>query len=235
MVVANPVSGTGPVSPTRQQLDELDDLIQQMLALPVVAADAGPEAVSRSDSLQAAAFPWDVVSPSSATRPEASASGSDPASSRSDDARNRRSPLLSRRAEGDSPPMPAETDGDRPERWERRSAPDPAASRSLDTPPRNDPFPSEVAPAPPPSESTSCVPAPPLVEEVLVDSATGHRARFGPLVWCNRAFDVGAGALGPVGRGFRGSVGRNVLGVAGIVLVVGSAAWAVAEWLGWTR
>jgi hypothetical protein len=56
-----------------------------------------------------------------------------------------------------------------------------------------------------------------------------------PLVALNRTFDAVMLCLGPVGQWFCTSTGRNLLGYAGLALLFGSAAWGAAGWFGWPR
>jgi hypothetical protein len=47
-------------------------------------------------------------------------------------------------------------------------------------------------------------------------------------------FDVVTLSLGPLGRWLRGQAGRTLLGLAGLLLVAATVAWAVLDWMGWT-
>ncbi len=55
-----------------------------------------------------------------------------------------------------------------------------------------------------------------------------------PLAWVNDGFDVATLCLGPLGRWLRGGVGRTLLGLTGLLLLAVAAAWAVLDWIGWT-
>jgi hypothetical protein len=55
-----------------------------------------------------------------------------------------------------------------------------------------------------------------------------------PIVWLNRAFDRTALGFGPPGRWLRSPGGRNLLGASGLLMLAGSVAWGVLDWIGWT-
>jgi len=55
-----------------------------------------------------------------------------------------------------------------------------------------------------------------------------------PLLWCDRAFESITLWLGPLGRMLRGFWGRTVLGLAGLSMLVGALAWLAAGRMGWT-
>jgi hypothetical protein len=55
-----------------------------------------------------------------------------------------------------------------------------------------------------------------------------------PLVWFNAAFDLVLVPWGPPGRWLRGRPGRALLGTVGVLCLLGAAALAVADGVGWT-
>jgi len=55
-----------------------------------------------------------------------------------------------------------------------------------------------------------------------------------PLVGFNAVFDACLLPWGPLGRWLRGPTGRAFLGILGLLFLTAAAAWAAAEWIGWT-
>jgi hypothetical protein len=55
-----------------------------------------------------------------------------------------------------------------------------------------------------------------------------------PLLWFDRGFDLVAGFLGRPGHWLRGPRGRHFLGMTGLTLLVVAGLWLVKDWLGWT-
>jgi len=55
-----------------------------------------------------------------------------------------------------------------------------------------------------------------------------------PFVWCNQAFDYGTVWLGPLGRWLRGFKGRALMGWTGILLIAAALAWVAVEGINWT-
>ena len=53
------------------------------------------------------------------------------------------------------------------------------------------------------------------------------------LLWVNQRYDHGAGWLGKPGRFLRSRAGKALLGVAGLGLLGLSLAWLAKDWLGW--
>ena len=56
-----------------------------------------------------------------------------------------------------------------------------------------------------------------------------------PLVGFNAVFDACLLPWGPLGRWLRGPTGRAFLGILGLLFLTAAAAWAAAEWIGWTQ
>jgi len=161
---------------TRQQLDELDELLQRMLALPITSADAGsaapaPASLGQAPSMRLTAPPLPTMEP---PRPVFS-------------------PLP-------APPMPA------PEPTtpiiDRKVV---APSVQIRT--------AHHAPAPATSPAN---PAEPPREPVFF--------LLWPLVALNWLFDATIGLFGPPGWLIRSGFGKNVLGLAGIALLLYTAA-----------
>jgi hypothetical protein len=54
-----------------------------------------------------------------------------------------------------------------------------------------------------------------------------------PLALVTRAFDSAAMLLGPPGEWLTSPAGKDLLGYCGLLMIAGSAAWGVIDWLGW--
>ncbi|HLJ95984.1 MAG TPA: hypothetical protein VKU02_22610 [Gemmataceae bacterium] len=193
---------------TRQQLDELDALMQRMLALPVELpetqspSEITPESMSIPPATLSEAVPDVPTSPSEPTIP-------DPVGLPAVIA-HKPSPRAA--AAG----LPAALEN--MENWGSSSRSHLAAAS---------PFASLESPRPVEAKSASFRPA-----------ETVHRPRIGwplyPLVWINRAFDFATGWLGPLGRWLRGPAGRGLLGWVGLLLLAAALAWLAWDGLGWT-
>jgi hypothetical protein len=55
-----------------------------------------------------------------------------------------------------------------------------------------------------------------------------------PLIWVNGAFDFLVGRLGGFGRWLQTQAGRNVLGLAGLVCLALALFWLLRDWFNWT-
>jgi len=170
---------------TRQQLDELDALLQRMLALPL----NGPDAATALPTEAPPVPNWRVDPPAPMSVPP---------------------PHRPRPPEAELPFVPANPFA----HPEPVAAPEPAVAvadlRTMTTTTRS-PLPVPLPPPPPPE----------TVPVVLW-----------PLVAFNWVVDLVLGQLGPPGRVLRSGFGKNVLGLAGILLLVYTAAHA-ARAQGW--
>jgi hypothetical protein len=212
----------------RQQLDELDALLQRMLTLPINQAD--DQFVEPSPRRQAT-DPNLTLPPAPGRRPQMMLlDGSAPV------------------APPQSPPPAWDPHWNinlNPQQGSSILGPrSPAAQRSQSDPPppvwRAEtiafvPARSEPTPQPPMTtagallarvEATSASPFLPPTEEPVAMS-------FSPLIALNRAFDAIMLCFGPVGQLFCTSAGRNLLGMTGLALLIGGAAWGAAGWFGW--
>jgi hypothetical protein len=214
----------------RQQLDELDALLQRMLTLPVNQSDDAPSEPHTNGRAPAAdPAPTPVLGrgprmvlldgsapvPPPTTPPPAAwdphwninlnpQQGSSILGPRSPAAAGQRS-----QSETPPPVWRAETVSFPQDRSEPVPQP-PLSAPAV----RHEPF------APPPSERLRSEPTPaPLL----------------PLVGINRLFDALLLCLGPPGQWFCTSAGRNLLGYAGLALLAGSVVWGAAGWFGWPR
>lgn len=206
---------------TRQQLDELDALLQRMLSVPLAPADTpAPRAVAEAD---APPLPpsWRIDQPA----PAASASVphlvlAEPPSS------------------GALMPEPAPAEPTAPV-----AAPKPPAKAAPAPPPLPKPAPpAEPAPKPAPAPVATApvsVPAPKPVAPTPVAVAPVPPAPataeppvplpLWPLLALNAAFDAVCGLLGPPGRVLRSGFCKNVYGLIGFALLAYTLAHVALE------
>jgi hypothetical protein len=73
------------------------------------------------------------------------------------------------------------------------------------------------------------------VEPIVVPSARRMRGFWLWLILraINGAFDLATYLLGPIGVWLRSPRGRNLLGAAGILMVLGAVGWLAVLWMGW--
>jgi hypothetical protein len=194
--------------PTRQQLDELEALMQRMLALPVSEGEEAP--------LPPLPPPPDIKARSAALPPRLRAIPDPP---------SWEEPPVT------PPPAP------RPPRVPAPQAPpsvvysERVQVESCETPPA----PAEAAPAVEPV--VVAAPARPRIRvRTTPRPAEAQPAAWWlwPLIWSNHAFDRGTVRLGRPGRWLRGARGRAWIGWTGILLLALAVAWGVLEWLGLT-
>jgi hypothetical protein len=248
--------------PTRQQLDELDALLQRMLALPVnqpsdeVAEEI--DTLSRTPASQPEPVSYRTPDHAEAQPPaeQHAETAPDPAP-RLDDAH-----VDSASAPDDDPdgwvPL-SSTWKPSPHTWKplAQSWQQPRPSQAA-TPPAQEtaangeqPFEEAVTPnstpagLPSSAESTSAPDGPVNAEPkptgiiaaspVLAAHEPPPPGWLQPLVWFNMAFDVLLLPWGPPGRWLRrDGGGRYVLGVAGILCLVAAGVLSVLFWFGWT-
>jgi hypothetical protein len=212
-------SSKRPVHPTRQQLDELEALLQRMLALPVNQLEGESSSLSLP-ALTPIDMPpdWEsgdaaVLSAESA-RPPREHGPTDKSERATDETRAAGSGQLSKS-------LAVTGDADEPE-------------RSSDSPRWTEPEETQnVAAA---ATNLTIVTRPAIGERPWQLPVRARRIPWAlrPLVWSNRAFDRCAGRLGASGRWLRGPSGRGLIGWSGIALLASAAAWAWLEWMGWT-
>lgn len=234
----------GALHAAQQQLDELDALIQRMLTLPANPAEEpapAPEAPTPAPEAATPASSTPTETPNQSV--EIGAIESRPAVESP-----RAAPPPVRRAP--PPPPPPE--------------PEPEPQVELLPPPLLDPLEVEFRPVPlvedaaldgeddllPPAEPFHQAPSPLQAEQggaveedvehepehaaAPVSTMTYPAGRRGPLIRANQAFDRLTYPFGPAGYWLRSPVGRDVLGWVGLLLITGSVAWALLDWLGWT-
>jgi hypothetical protein len=210
------------LDPTRQQLDELDALIQQMLNLPVkhFDADAGVVAPPELTAVPSIAAN-DSPSASIESRPmfrngEHTAIGGL--------RETMRSPDDSGSAPGEMVERPAEP-GNR----------DPAIGKPL-APGQPSAFRAE--PEQEPTWISKKVGERRQIERPspgrLDRAASGTTLWLVPLKIVNYVFDGGTYPFDPLGRWLRRDTGRTFVGWTGLILLASAVAWAILERIGWT-
>jgi hypothetical protein len=195
---------------TRQQLDELDLLMQRMLALPVdppedpaIPPPQPPPVTAVRESM---AHPPDErlstdTSDLSAMRPTPPAPPEAPRRIQDEQIRNKEQP----NTEAARRPPPARSEGTQREAVS-------ADFRASDL---------RVA-----LQSALRIPLP--------ASPVRLAWPLRPLLWINLAFDGSTAWLGPPGRWLRGPAGRSLLGWGGLLLLAAALAWLAWDGIGWT-
>jgi len=197
--------------PTRQQLDDLDALMQRMLALPVSGAE---ELAPTPVRTQAVPSPT-TFSEQSSARPliEEEAAGPLVIETFTMYAALEHPPLRSLQEDAGAEPRVLEDF-----RFDlppvRRSAATSGPKESVE-----------------PVEEEVDTPAPPALLTVGAKVIVAGWLR--PLLWCNQAYDGCTMWLGPLGRRLRGDRARGTLGWTGILLLVAAATWVAVEGIGW--
>jgi hypothetical protein len=206
--MANPASPSPPGS-TRQLLDELDALMQRMLALPVEQEEEAPPAPERTAPTAAVAPP---------VLPEALPPPVEPPAART----VALALSVPSAAPVDKPPPVAPAPAPRQDQPEL-----PAGPHGL-TPVGPEVFAALTTPTPIRPRTTPARPRPTPRRAAPVGGIV-----LGPLRWLNHAFDRVTHRLGAPGRWLRGRQGRAVLGWVGVALLVGALGWQMVVWLGW--
>jgi hypothetical protein len=206
---------------TRQMLDELDALMDRMLAIPVNDVD------------DPAPRPGDIV-----RMPTVSATLTvleAPLEDEEDPAKDERPAQEARPLLQESFPSYSTETVD--------TAAEPAREplllqpHHLEAPPKApepEPIPEDTIP---PAITALPVPA---VESTPIVTLVRPRQRSlvsrgtTPVLWLNQTFDKGTTFLGERGQWLRSPSGRRVLGLAGVTLLAAAALWLVIDWLGWT-
>jgi hypothetical protein len=195
--------------PTRQQLDELDALMQRMLALPVSGAEEEPAVPVATPAATSPPYPFrfeeeeaEVVQPVlESVPPEAK--------------KERVLSGLGMEKAAATAPVFEDFRFDQPVR--------PLAT----TTPRPKPPVRETHDV---VEKEAPVPAPaPVAAPTVVVASWWLR----PLLRCNQVYDRCSQLLGPTGRWLRGEHARALLGWVGIVLLAAAVTWVTVEGIGW--
>jgi hypothetical protein len=220
---------------TRQLLDELDALMQRMLAVPV--NELGDVVEARGPAVQSTETPTGARH--SETLPDARTAVPMPGPPPPGGA------LLSTHQA--APAMPAPHHLPQPDR-SKLHVPQVTASPAPDQVPLGGFWPHPALQSPhlrevigqpataPPQWSPR--PGPRLSGGQSTPTPTARRPMTGwwlhSLLWSNRAFDRCTARLGHPGRWLQGRGGRRVLGWLGIGLLLGSVAWGLGNWFDWT-
>jgi hypothetical protein len=193
---------------TRQLLDELDALMQRMLAVPVQPGDSEPAPAPEPVREAAATAPRNVE-----LVPAPIAVTAVPAADFRELAQEKPPspvplmPIILTRPKASVAEMPAF----------------PCVQAPL--PQRKPTAPPEALPKPPPAwmnpAATKVAPPP---------AATGRGTAL--LIALNRGYDRLTDWLGPLGRWMRGEQGRSVLGWTGLAMLVSAVVWAAFRFLG---
>jgi hypothetical protein len=194
--------------PTRQMLDELDALMERMLALPISDAEesAHPQTSSVAVEHAASTPPMQPLTAKLTLLPVPT----------------------------EEPPLDGPHAGTNPSHLPAigviRSSGDALRLPPLPEEPMVEPEPLAGHVLPPPLVPTSEA----LQSEVPEPPTTYSSWFILPVLWGNRLFDLGTWLLGEPGSWLRSPAGRGVLGLAGLVLLAVACIWMMRDWLGWT-
>jgi hypothetical protein len=216
-------SSTVP-NPTRQQLDELDTLLQQMLGLPVQPATEEAEANS-------SAFP----EPERTAEPRLTPAALPAATAEEAGTESLERSSLEGRMDFQSVPAESRTD------WQSVPLPGRIAKPSYE------PAPEGIAALEQMEAQLSQQLQKPENRKESQAGETGHLetdrptdrhgpwVAFGlrPLIWCNQVFDGLTVPLGPLGRWLRGPSGRWLLGWTGLALLALALALSLFDLIRW--
>jgi hypothetical protein len=240
--------------PTRQQLDELDALLQRMLALPVNQAGDGvtaeidaPPKMSQLPGQESVSY----------RTPDFGENEQLPAQTEEADAEPAAPPRLD-----DAHVSSTDEGQDDPDNWVRLSStwkPSPHTWKPLAQSwqqPRTTPVSKPAQESPPSGEEALETPAPetvpgPPLSPVEIPASPSAMARtylpapkqeepplagwLLPVLWLNIVFDWLLLPWGPPGRWLRrDGGGRTLLGVLGGLLLVAAVALSILEWFRWT-
>lgn len=239
MSSTKPAKENTALSNTRQMLDELDALMERMLALPV--ADLDMPADESAPRTGAPHIPVVRMPTVSATLTVLDA----PTDQKSHDAE----PAPEIASPSPNAELGAFSEMPTYQVSYTTLIADDATDERSDAPAREMPgvaVEKEIRPFLPPPEPIPEHAIPPsilslpLPESVPpIQSVKLSRFRLGnlgllPLVLVNAGFDRGTQLLGWPGRFLRSRAAKNLLGVTGLVLLAWASLWLLKDWLGWT-
>jgi hypothetical protein len=224
----------------RQQLDELDALLQRMLTLPISQSDDG-EAEPMPARRAEVADPFPTPPPANARRPQMMLlDGSAPVTPPQTPPATwdphwninlnpqQGSSILGSRSPAATDPRLAS------QRLQPTAAPPVWRAETVAfAPPQSEPTPQPPLSAPAASTPPIQRYAPPLTAPAGASANEPTSILVAPVAMLNRAFDAVMLCFGPPGQWFCTSAGRNVIGYTGLALLFGSAAWGAAGWFGW--
>lgn len=204
MSSAKPSPQASSLQSTRQMLDELDALMDRMLALPVNDLDdpgLPPRPAARmplvSATLTVLEPPTDIADAATAEEPPAAAE-----------------------------PLPGYTT-DLAAPWgEQDATPPPAIAKP-------DAIPEAMMPPSIMQLPVSTTPLPQRVNHVRTATLLLISGCLLPIVWLNQGFDKVTTLLGWRGAWLRGPRGRRFLGVTGAALLALAGLWLLSDWLAW--
>jgi len=211
---------TATLNSTKQLLDELDALMEKMLALPVSSADDAaplPEELARLPRVTA------TLTVLESAAPDLEQSQTDTAG-------------LSALASSPRVDEPAKTGPPHVEFDPKRASPS-HKEESLASPARSPSYMTNVEAAVPeeaipPSLLNVQVPE---IEVLPVRPRPWASVAIQPLLLVNGIFDLLTFFLGPLGRWLRTGPGRSFLAFAGVVLAVLGIGWLIRDWMSWTQ
>lgn len=203
--------GASPLDHTRQVLDELDALMERMMALPV--NDLDNAAIIHPDfrvpTVSATVTILDTPPPTA---------DSDPAPPRLD---AEHQPSI-------APPHDSSAYSQPPVATGYYATSPSAGFEKANVDPAHGLLPDELLPSSVLAMTTPAV-------DVLPTPPRGIIQVFRkPLFWTNSGFDWCVSLLGPGGRWLHRPSGRNFLGVSGLAFIGLALAWLIKDWLGWT-
>lgn len=257
MASGKPAADPPALNATRQMLDELDALMERMLAVPIAESPepappqtAATQPPSRPMAATLTLLQAPVDEPRAPYRPPV---GPTPAKSGFDPAHAGTNPShLPRPAPSPPSPLLLGTGGNGSTVGAVGSSAEPAWSEmagypSLTYPPAEASEPYPELPALPDSpaatpEALSHFALPPAsdpsLDELLADVPEPPASLAAwfilPVLWGNRLFDQGTMLLGENASWLRGTLGRTALGMAGLILFGAALLWLARDWLGWT-
>jgi hypothetical protein len=197
---------------TRQQLDELDALLQRMMNLPLHAAESARPNVEAPSA--------ETFAPLPPTLPRADVAPATMPSWRL------AAPVLA-----GEPPMAVPID--EPQATALAEAPAPYPYSLV----FGQPLPTEAPPAAlvePPPQPSYARPSPLAEAAPIWAIPAENKPAFSlfalPFVAINRLFDLPTYLLGPLGACLRHPVGKTILGWLGIAMLLGAIGWAAHDW-----
>ena len=205
MASGEPTQDAPGLNATRQMLDELDALMERMLALPI------------NETEQAPAPPIAPISPAAPSAPPMAAK------------------LALLQVPVEDPPLDPAHAGTNPSHLPTLNAVRTEARPTIPLPPlphapaiAPTPLSDRILPPvvqPKVDNALDDVPEPD-------DTAASWFIAW--LLWGNRAFDRATLSFGERGEWLRSPSGRSMLGATGLMLVAAALLWLLHDWLGWT-
>lgn len=200
-----PSSQTPAVHPARRQLDELDALLQQMLALPANRPSEPETTNAENGPVSAPARGEERAFRGYQTPPEGDMGAF---------VSNSLSPVIEETTLPPEVDIPQTDVEDLPREIYAFNAGEAPARLSLEPP-------ADFQPSSRPSQ--------------LVRRHQRIPARWWPLLIVNAVFDLCTFPLGRPGRWLRSPAGRTFLGLSGLALLAAAAVCAALGWSGWSR